>query len=172
MKLEFLKNEFSISCATFYVTGDGFSSLTLSLFSHMSVFGFGSLCSHCYNPSVLSLECPFMTTWGYHHLSCGDKATEAEVVWGPGLAGLEARWPASWQRHAQLRCQGTEGGEGQDLLGSGRRDPWEVELFSSNLSTQAVYFKPGSAQMENIWILLQTVIPYLLLFLKMFVFVL
>lgn len=43
MKLEFLKSEFSISCATFYVTGDELSSLTLSLFSHMSVFGFRSL---------------------------------------------------------------------------------------------------------------------------------
>ena len=92
MKLEFLKNEFSISCATFYVTGDELSSLTLSLFSHMSVFGFGSLCSHCYNPSVLSLECPFMTTLGYHHLTCGDKATVVEVVCGPGLGSGWAGW--------------------------------------------------------------------------------
>lgn len=62
MKLEFLKSEFSISCATFYVTGNELSSLTLSLFSHMSVFGFGSLCSHCYNLSILSLVYPLMTT--------------------------------------------------------------------------------------------------------------
>ena len=113
MKLELLKSEFSVSCATFYVTGDELSSR--SVFPHLSVFGFRSLMFTLLHSELLSLACHFVATWGHAHLSCGGKAVVAEVLWGPGLGSGCVAWAQSQvarqvgDNTPNLSCQGAEG---------------------------------------------------------------